>query len=69
NRVDVYKSYDESLDEGAIAGTVDLHTAKHFDNSEEGLQGAVSVKGIYNDRTEHSDPRFAGLLSNTWGNF
>ncbi|MET6756839.1 TonB-dependent receptor [Pseudoalteromonas sp. NCIMB_1079] len=69
NRVDVYKSYDASLDEGGIAGTVDLHTAKPFDNSEEGLQGTVSVKGIYNDRTEHSDPRFAGLLSNTWGNF
>ncbi|MBQ4800339.1 TonB-dependent receptor [Pseudoalteromonas sp. MMG006] len=69
NRVDVYKSYDASLDEGGIAGTVDLHTAKPFDNSEEGLQGAVSVKGIYNDRTQHSDPRFAALLSNTWGDF
>jgi len=68
-RVDVLKSYQASLDEGGLAGTVDLYTAKPFDNAEEGLQGALSVKGIHNDRTKNTDPRFAALVSNTWGNF
>ena len=68
-RVDVHKSYNASLDEGGIAGTVDLQTAKPFDNFKEGARGAVSVKGIYNDRTEQSDPRIAALVSNTWGDF
>lgn len=68
-RVDVHKSYNATLDEGGIAGTVDLYTAKPFDNFEEGTRGAISVKGIHNDRTENTDPRIAALVSNTWGDF
>ena len=67
NRIDVHKSYDASLDEGGLAGTVDLHTAQPFDY--DGFKGAVSAKGIYNDLNENTGPRFAGLVSNTWGDF
>ena len=68
-RIDVHKSYDASIDEGGLAGTVDLHTPRPFDSKEEGLRGAVSIKGVYNDSTTNTDPRIAGLISNTWGNF
>ncbi|GAA0363385.1 TonB-dependent receptor [Bowmanella denitrificans] len=67
NRIDVHKSYDASLDEGGLAGTVDLHTARPFDYA--GFRGAVSTKAIYNDLNSSTGPRFAGLLSNTWGDF
>ncbi|GLR70565.1 TonB-dependent receptor [Agaribacter marinus] len=69
NRIDVKKSYDASLDEGGIAGTVDLFTAKPFDYANEGVHGAVNLKGIYNDKTENTDPRIAALVANTWDNF
>ena len=68
-RVDVRKSYDASLDEGGLAGTVDLYTARPFDTGEEGWQGAVNIRGVHNDRIENTNPRVAALLSNTWGNF
>ncbi|QJR80722.1 TonB-dependent receptor [Alteromonas pelagimontana] len=67
NRIDVYKTYSADQEEGGIGGTVGLYTAKPFDY--DGLKGAVSVRGGYNDNSEETDPRMAGLLSNTWGNF
>lgn len=65
NRIDVHKSYEASLDEGGIAGTVDLHTAQPFDY--DGFKGAITAKAIHNDLADNTGPRFAGLLSNTWG--
>ncbi|GGD69420.1 TonB-dependent receptor [Lacimicrobium alkaliphilum] len=65
NRIDVHKSYDASLDEGGLAGTVDLHTARPFDY--DGFRGALSAKAIYNDMNDSTGPRLAALLSNTWG--
>ncbi|GAB2909643.1 TonB-dependent receptor [Rheinheimera gaetbuli] len=65
NRIEVHKSYDASLDEGGLGGTVDLHTARPFDY--DGQKGVLSVKAVHNDMNHSSSPRFAGLLSNTWG--
>lgn len=69
NRVDVLKSYEAKQDEGGIAGTVDLYTAKPFDYDDEGWNGVFSAKGLYNDRNDSTDPRFAALVSNRWDNF
>ena len=66
-RVDVHKSYDASLSEGGLAGTVDLYTARPFDYP--GLEAAATVKGLHNDLTKNDNLRVAGLLSNNWGNF
>ena len=67
NRIDVNKTFSADQEEGGIGGTVGLYSAKPFDY--DGAKGAISVKGGYNDNSEETDPRFAGLLSNTWGNF
>lgn len=66
NRIDVNKSYSAEQEEGGIGGTVGLFTAKPFDYN--GFKGAVSLNGSYNDNSEENDPRFAGLVSNKWGN-
>ncbi|WP_417437779.1 TonB-dependent receptor [Idiomarina sp.] len=67
NRIDVNKTYSADQEEGGIGGTVGLYTAKPFDY--DGAKSAISLKGGYNDNSEETDPRFAGLISNTWGNF
>jgi TonB-dependent receptor len=65
NRVDVRKSTEASLDEGGIAGTVDLRTAKPFDY--DGFKLAASGQAFYSDRAGEASPRMAFLMSNTWG--
>lgn len=65
NQVDVLKSTSASLDEGGIAGTVDLSTAKPFDR--EGFRMAGAAQAFYSDRAEETTPRIAFLVSNTWG--
>ena len=65
NRIDVRKSTEASLDEGGIAGTVDLRTAKPFDY--EGFKLATSAQAFYSDRAGEASPRTAFLVSNTWG--
>ena len=67
NRVDVYKSYEASLDEGGIAGTVNLHTPQPFDYK--GFKGTLIGRGAYNDMVDNVQPRVAGLVSDTWGDF
>jgi len=64
NRVDIHKTQTASLEEGGIAGTVALYSAKPFDY--EGFNSSVSLQGGYNDFTEETDPRFAMLVSNTF---
>lgn len=67
NQIDVKKSYSADQEEGGIGGTVALHTAKPFDY--DGFQSAISLQGGTNSNTDSTDPRFAGLISNTWGKF
>lgn len=67
NQIDVKKSYSANQEEGGMGGTVELHTARPFDY--EGFQSVVSLQGGTNSNTDSTDPRFAGLISNTWGDF
>jgi iron complex outermembrane receptor protein len=67
NSVTVSKSQSAEMDEGSLAATVDLQTGKPFDKK--GFRAAASVQGAYYDNNKTKAPRFAGLISNTWGDF
>jgi TonB-dependent receptor len=67
NEVTVKKSYQASIDEGGIGGSVALRSAKPFDFGE--FTAAASGQLGTNSQTDGTDPRFAGIISNTWGNF
>lgn len=67
NEVTVKKSYQASTDEGGIGGNVQLKTAKPFDF--DGFTAAASGQLGTNSQAEGTDPRFAGIISNTWDNF
>ncbi|NRB23389.1 TonB-dependent receptor [Shewanella sp.] len=62
--VDVYKTPTASLQDGGIASTVNLKTARPLDY--DGFKGAVSVKALYDDSSEKTTPQFSGLLSDTF---
>ena len=64
NRIDIQKTQTASIEEGGIAGTVDMYTARPFDYS--GFQSSVSVQAGYNDLTKETDPRMAFLISDTF---
>ncbi len=64
-RVDVEKSATARQDEGGLAGTVSLYTAKPFDFR--GFHAAASFQGGTNNKTRDFDQRYVGLISNTWG--
>ncbi|ACT60292.1 TonB-dependent receptor [Hirschia baltica] len=66
NRIDVQKTQTASIEEGGIAGTVDLYSAKPFDF--EGFNFSVSGQAGYNDLTEEVDPRLALMVSDTFAN-
>lgn len=65
NRMDVYKSFDASQNEGGLAGTIGLFTAKPFDHP--GFNGAISTQLGSNTQTRDLQPRGAFQISNTWG--
>jgi iron complex outermembrane receptor protein len=65
NRVTVRKAYAADQDEGGVAGTVELHTAKPFDYP--GFKASLSAKALANSVTDGVTPRLAGLVSNRWG--
>lgn len=64
DRVTVRKSQAAEIEEGSLGATVDLETALPFDYP--GLAGAISAEYGYNDLSRTKDPRFSGLISNTW---
>ena len=64
NRVDIQKTSSASTEEGGIAGTVDLYSAKPFSNP--GFHVAASGQAGYNDVTEEVDPRMVFMISNTF---
>jgi TonB-dependent receptor len=66
-RVDVYKTPLANLEEGGIAGNVDLQTPRPFDSNARIIRYGIS--GNYNDQSEETTPRASLLLSDTWGNF
>src|SRR4029453_14900163 len=67
NRVSVQKSYAAVQDEGGIAGTVELNTAKPFDYN--GAKFVTSAKGQTNTNTSGVTPRLVALASDRWGDF
>lgn len=67
NEVTVKKSYQASVDEGGIGGNVQLRSAKPFDF--DGFTAAASGQIGTNSQTDGTDPRFAGIIANTWDNF
>lgn len=60
----IYKSTQPGLQAGGIGATVDLVTAKPFDNP--GLQIAGSLKGMYETLSEETSPAASLLISNTF---
>jgi TonB-dependent receptor len=60
----VRKTQTADLDEGSLGATVDLQTARPFDF--QGFRTALSGQASYNDVTEDTNPRAAGLVS--WSN-
>ncbi|UJX25126.1 TonB-dependent receptor [Pseudoalteromonas sp. CF6-2] len=65
--VTVKKSPTAADEEGGIAGSVAITTARPFDY--DGRQIVASVEGAYNDISEKSDPKFAFLASDTFGDW
>ncbi|MBB3032963.1 TonB-dependent receptor [Alteriqipengyuania lutimaris] len=65
--VTVYKSPTAAQEEGGIAGSVAIRTARPFDYSDTRVVG--SVEGAYNSISEQVDPQASLLVSNTWGDF
>lgn len=64
NRVDVYKTRSARLIETGIAGQIDIHTQRPFDF--DGSQVVLAARGIYQDKSEKTDPNISALLSNRW---
>lgn len=62
--LEVYKSSQADIDEGALGGTVILKTRKPFDL--EANSGQVSIEGQYGDIADALDPTLSGLYS--WKN-
>lgn len=67
NTVSVVKSYAADEDEGGIAGTVKLSTARPFDFSD--FKAAVSAKAMVNGDDNAPTPHMAALISNRSGKF
>ncbi len=64
NRIDIHKTQTASIEEGGIAGTVDLYTGKPFDMP--GFNASVSAQAAYNDVGGEINPRIAAMVSNTF---
>ena len=60
----VYKTQSADLSEGGLGGTVDVRTARPLDN--DGLVIAGSLKGVYEDHAETTNPQASLLISNTF---
>lgn len=60
----VRKTGQADVEEGSLGATVDLRTARPFDY--DGFTLAASGQVAYADMGDYTDPRVAGLISNTW---
>lgn len=64
-RVDVYKTPLAELEEGGVAGVIDLQTPRPFDKKGQVIR--YNLTASYNDRSKFYSPRGNLLYSNTWG--
>lgn len=63
-RVDVYKSQSADLNEGGIAGVIDVRTNRPFDFK--GFTAVVNGGATNNSLAERTDPNLSGMISNRW---
>lgn len=61
---DVYKSSQASALEGSIGGTVNMRSARPFDNP--GLHSAIRAEGDYNDMSDFKGKKASAFVSNTF---
>ncbi len=66
-QVTVQKSPTAADEEGGIAGSVKISTARPFDYSARQL--AASFEGAWNSISEETDPKISFLASDTWGDW
>lgn len=66
-QVTVLKSPTAADEEGGIAGSVQISTARPFDYT--GRKLVASVEGAHNSISEEVDPKFSFLASDTWGDW
>ena len=64
-QVDVYKSNGATLVEGGIAGTIDVHMRRAYDNP--GTHVYANARAPYNDKADTFNPNLGLTLSRTWG--
>jgi iron complex outermembrane receptor protein len=64
SQLTVHKTASAEVDEGSLGATVDLHTAHPFDKP--GFTLVTSAQAGYNDMSGGFNPRFAGLVSDTF---
>jgi TonB-dependent receptor len=62
-RIDINKSPLASIEEGGVAGAVQMYTASPL--TAPGTRATVLVQGGYNDLSEESDPRLTATVSTT----
>ncbi|MDY7094851.1 MAG: TonB-dependent receptor, partial [Acidobacteriota bacterium] len=60
SRIDINKSIVASIEEGGVAGTVEMYTARPLDHP--GLRASALVQGGYNDLSEETDPRLTATI-------
>jgi len=63
NRIDINKSATAAIEEGGVAGTVELYSARPLDRS--GFNATVSAQGSYNDVSDKFSPRLSGSVGYT----
>ncbi len=66
-RTDVYKTPLAELEEGGVAGVVDMQTPRPFDHRGRVIRYSTAVGR--NDRSGLNSPRAFALFSNTWGDW
>ncbi len=64
SQLTVHKTASAEVEEGSLGATVDLHTAHPFDKP--GFTLVASSQAGYNDMSGGFNPRFAGLVSDTF---
>jgi len=64
NSLAVRKTASADVEEGSLGATVDLMTARPFDNPKP--QFVLSATASYNDLSEKTTPRLSALASRTW---
>lgn len=63
-RVDVYKSQGADMNEGGVAGVIDVRTNRPFDFK--GQQTAVNARVEHRDKAGSTDPNLSGMVSDRW---